>query len=308
MTIDSVPEMSAVGMTIPDRLVHAIKFLRGADAGHAWLVDLDVRLREYGTRWDLEFEAIAEGGAMSCCAYCYDPARTELVLKVPVDPAAGFTEVSTLDRWSATGVVPRVVQADPATGVFLMERLRPGRTYAGVGDLDDVAAFVQMYGRLAQDGREFGGIAVPHLAEVIGNRFQWAQVRFGDSKIAGKRPDIERAERLAQQLNATAAVQVVHGDLQAKNLLWGPGGKLFCIDPLTAWGDPASDVASWAVLQDSIVPIGVLLARAAEDLAIDPSRLEDWAYVLAIAELRPTQASRFARQSTFITYYENSRG
>lgn len=300
--------MIAAGMTIPERLIYAIKFLRGDEDGNAWLTDLDEVLRDYQLRWDLRFESIAEGGAMSCCAYCIDSEDQELVLKIPVDSDTGALEALTLKTWSTLEVAPQVAARDPSTGVFLMERLRPGVTYTGIDRIEEAGAFVEMFSRLVGGRPEAGQADLPPLSKLVGERITWAQERFNAQDAAPYRPDLERAEGLATRLGEQAVQRrLVHGDLQAKNLLWGPGGRLFCIDPIAAYGDPASDAAMWAVLQDSTIPIDSILAQLAHDVGMAIENLEDWAYVVSTAELRPTQPSRFARQSEFIDSYERRR-
>lgn len=307
MTSHGATTMLAAGMPIPDRLVYAIKFLRGEDAGTAWLEGLDDVLGAYRDAWNLTFEGIAQGGAMSCCAYCRDGSLVELVLKVPVEPRSGVIEARTLQHWSTCDVAPQVVESDSTTGVFLMERMRPGTTFTGVSRLDDVAPFVEMFVLLEGAGRAPGWRGVPPLSALIGERLGWAQQRFAAPDVASLRPDLEQAAELAASLDDDKLSRVVHGDLQAKNLLWGSGNRLCCIDPLTAVGDPVSDVAMWAVLQDSEVPIGALLQRLARELSVDLERLQDWAFIISTAELRPLQLGRFERQKRYLEDYASVR-
>lgn len=308
MADDVHESMRAAGMPIPERLINAIKFLRGDEAGVAWLTGLNHVLQDYEHRWGLAFEAIAEGGAMSCCAYCRNEAGVEMVLKIPVDSRAGAMEANTLERWQSIGVSPKIVEVDRTSGVMLMERLRPGTTYQGVKELDDLTSTVDMFNRLAQAGRKSRHEDVPSLSTVMTNRLGWASERFKDPAVSALRPDLERAKNLAFRLSSANVNRVVHGDLQAKNLIWGPEGRLFCIDPLTAYGDPASDPAMWAVLQDSEHPIQALIERIARELQMPVHRLEQWAYVIASFELRPAQPRRYKRMRAFLDVHEAQEG
>lgn len=304
---ETQPALYAAGLRIPGRLIYAIKFLRGEDAGMMWLEELDAVLGVYQHRWNLRYEAIAEGGAMSCCAYCLDDSSSDLVLKVPVDAASGVTEARTLTIWQQSGVVPKVLESDPVTGVFLMQRLRPGVTYTGVRILDDSSTFIDMFRHLQDAGKAADWTDVPPLSTLIRDRLSWAEERFAQADAAPVRPDLDRAAAIASSLEGLGPQQVVHGDLQAKNLIWGGDRRLYCIDPFTAYGDPSSDAAMWAVLQDSDVPIQPLLGRLARELNIDQERLEDWAYVISTAELRPSALDRFIRQRAFLQTYTSAR-
>jgi streptomycin 6-kinase len=295
-------------MPIPARLVKAITFLRGDEDGLAWLSGLDDVLRHFAAVWRLSLKSVAEGGAMSCCAFCVDDAGAELVLKVPVDQAAGVGEAATLRSWEPYGVAPRVVQADSAAGIFLMERVRPGVTFTGETNLSRLGATVDLFERLAAAGRADERHDIPKLAVLIEERLTWASERFADPAVSALRPDLDRVSRVAGALQSSnSGDDVVHGDLQAKNVLIGPAGRILCIDPFTARGDQASDVAMWTVLQDTDIPISDMLAALAKATHTDLDLLEDWAYVIAAAELRPKQAARFARQHDYLEAYERIR-
>lgn len=306
MTTQSVTPMRAAGLPIPEQLVKAIKYLRGDEGGLEWLTALDGMLREYMTRWKLQLGSIAEGGAMSCCVFCIGEDGTDLVLKVPVEPRSGVGEAATLRRWVAFDVAPRVVHVDATSGVFLMERVLPGTTFAGIGGVEDLPPFLEMFDRLEGAGRKMDRLDVPELSSLMDDRLGWARVRFDDPEVAPLRPNLEFVAELANSLGHAGNKELIHGDLQAKNVLWGPNGRIFCIDPLTAWGDRASDVAMWAVLQDTNVPITAILRALTAQSALDPERLDDWAYAIATIELRPAQAERYSRQRQFLDEYERA--
>ena len=300
---DAPEQMWASGLPIPARLVAAITFLRGEDDGLAWLRGLDRTSRDYADRWRLRLESIALGGAMSCCIFATSADGAPLVLKIPVDGDAGRLEAAVVGLWARTGGAPAVVEADPDAGGFLMSRVLPGDTYTGLdpaGIDGGVAAIVDLANRLGPVTPP-DGLPVPDLRSVFEARLEWARARFADTDAAALAPPLDRAADLLGELLVSQAESVLlHADLQAKNVLVGPEGRLYAIDPLCARGERLSDLAMWAVLQDTAVPIDEVLEALSVRANLDLGRLRSWAYVIACLELRPLQPSRFARQVAFI--------
>ncbi|MGF6889519.1 streptomycin 6-kinase [Nocardia sp. GAS34] len=302
--------MTGAGVpAIPASLVRAIAVYRGEEAGRAWLDTLPARIDGYLRRWRLTAQTIAEGGATSCCVYCVNDDRAPVVLKIPVDPAAGRAEACLLRWWADTDVAPAVLHDDPDTGVFVMSRIVPGSMLAGTPAADDAGAFSRL---LTQLHRPAPGPLplLPDLAEVMNTRVGWARERAtdprytapGDQPAAGAALDAA-CSVLEVLLRTTRARHALHADLHPRNIL--DGGQSWCvIDPFGAVGDINSDPAFWAVCQTgphTIAPAAVLLDQLGAHPLLDPDRLRAWAWVVATLEYRPYQDAGLAARMREVT-------
>lgn len=85
---------------------------------------------------------------MSCCVYAMTGDGTAAVLKIPVDQESGTTEITMLNRWSASGATPEVLHSDEESGVFLMSRIVPGEIARPVHGPEDSKQFGELLSRL----------------------------------------------------------------------------------------------------------------------------------------------------------------
>ena len=240
---------------------------------------------------------------MSCCVFCTAFDGTPTVLKIPVDAPAGLSEVRRLQRWAACGATPKVLEHASRSGVFLMTRILPGTTAGATGGPGDSRDYGNLLRRLQHPSLP-PALRLKDMAEVAEMRLEWARERFADPRYANdiaSPESIKDAERVLDVLlRSTTARHVLHADLQAKNILHGPGGW-FAIDPLGAIGDLNAEAALWVAVQDG--PTGI--QRRLEELrgheALDPDRLKAWAFVLSVAEYRPHLPSSARRIERFLT-------
>ncbi|HLV73642.1 MAG TPA: aminoglycoside phosphotransferase family protein [Vulgatibacteraceae bacterium] len=278
---------------IPARLVDAIVFLRGEEEGRTWLAELPGRILDHARRWGLSLGRIADGGAMSCCVLCVTGDGTESVLKIPLSAEAGRQEARLLRLWGASDAVPAVLRDVPETGVFLMSRIVPGTTAWARSGPADSCRFGELLSRL-ETAEPAGPAWLQDLREVAELRMGWARDRFSepryadDPRYAGHTASIADAERvLAVLLETTRERHVLHADLQAKNILCGPEGRWFAIDPMGAVGDLNAEAALWAAVQDGPATVADRLGELEAHPLLDPERLRAWTYVFAVAEYRP---------------------
>lgn len=276
---------------VPERLERAIIFLRGEDDGRVWLDALPERIASYADRWRLRLESIADSGAMSCCVYSSTEDGTATVLKIPVDQESGATEMAMLDRWSASGVTPEILYFDQDSGVFLMTRIVPGEIAWPVHGAGDSAQFGELLSRLNTPGLPEPP-ELKDLADIAWMRIDWARERFADERYAdamerfGAATHLARAEKLLEVLLSTTTERhVLHADLQAKNILQGPG-RWYTIDPLGAVGDINAEAGLWVAIQDGPESIPQRLSALCDHHLLDENRLYAWTYVLAVAEYR----------------------
>ncbi|MDR7166503.1 streptomycin 6-kinase [Nocardia kruczakiae] len=286
---------------IPERLEKAILFLRGEQDGRQWLDALPDRIAHYAREWKLELHSVADSGAMSCCVYATTDNGTAAVLKLPVDRESGATEVGLLERWSAAGAAPEVLEQDDS-GVFLMTRIVPGHIVWPIDGPADSERFGELLLRLNATGLPEPP-ALKDLADVAAMRIGWARERFADSRYAedmkafGADDHLAAAEQVLNLLlRTTTQRHILHGDLQAKNILQGPD-HWHAIDPLGAVGDINAEAGLWVAIQDGPASIVDRLTELREHPILDENRLHAWTYVFAVAEYRsylPISAERMA--------------
>ena len=148
---------------------------------------------------------------------------------------------------AAPGSTPRLIAADGAAGLFVMEFLDPATHKLWKTELRD--------GRAEPGtGRAVGGRLARIHAESAGRAEVAARFRTDEIFHAIRlEPYLEATARrhpdLGGVLNALAARTagtkraLVHGDVSPKNILIGPAGPVF-LDAECAWyGDPAFDLA-----------------------------------------------------------------
>jgi streptomycin 6-kinase len=250
-------------------------------------------LDRYAARWDLRLAEIMPGGRLSACVAARDPAGRAVVLKVPTSARAGRLELAALRAWQG-GPVPRIHRRDARAGVFVMERILPGTPAP-----DDAAAVAALLSALhAADA--VATARYPLLRPALDDRLRRAAQRCA---LPGN--DVGRAlhARAAAVLAAPPAAErpqvLLHGDLQAKNLLAAADGTVRAIDPLPCIGDPAFDAASWSVLGATPEPIGARVERIARTLGADPAPIGAWAALLCALEYRPYRPEQAGRMRAY---------
>jgi streptomycin 6-kinase len=290
---------------IPERLTKAIIFLRGQENGAAWMQALPHRAQAYARRWGLELLEIAEGGAMSCCIFCITAEGAEAVLKIPFDANSGRLESRSLKRWARTGGSPDVKRTSSRSGVYLMERVRPGTTASPTGLPSDSQRFCDLITRMTRD--ELGSMRRLETIETgVRTRFDWARERF---RVPGYEPEMARfsaAEQLLANLTETTRrTHVLHGDLQSKNILVSTAETWQAIDPLTCRGDLNAEAALWAVVQEDDSTIEERVLQLSECRLLDEDRLRAWCFVYGIVEYRgymETAAKRIRAFTSALTW------
>ena len=107
----------------PERLARTVGAWEG-EAGRVWLAELPGRVAGYLARWGLTVERVfAAGGQISMIVLVRTVDGTPAVLKVGMVNRETAQEHAALAHWDGRGAV-RLLRADPADGVLLLERLQ----------------------------------------------------------------------------------------------------------------------------------------------------------------------------------------
>jgi streptomycin 6-kinase len=261
------------------------------DAGRDWLERLPRLLADYAERWSLRIDPPLY------LSYNYVAPATRadgsaVIFKcgVVADNSSIRAEIAALRHWNGDGAA-LVLEDDATNGVFLLERLVPGKE---IVELDDVvstriaAGLMQRLWKPPPAQHEF-----PTLAD-WGKAFGELHERHdGDT---GPLPAglIARGEALYMELVASQADPILlHGDLHHFNILSAQREPWLIIDPHGVIGESAFEVGPWLrnTVGDPNGPHRHLYllnqpnARAVLDrrlndfselLEIDRTRLRDW--------------------------------
>ncbi len=281
---------------VPDELRRAVQYDLGAAAAQRWLDRLPRVIEAHAGRWGLELDGMLEGGRLSACVAGRDRAGHAVVLKVPTAAGTGRLEAEALRIWGGRPV-PRVYRRDARTGVFAMERIEPGTPFAA--DAADAVATVVRSLHAAGTAEVASG-RFPPLGAALGDRLRRAAQRCAlPGNEIGRALHARAAAALATPPASEWPQALLHGDLQAKNLLEGADGAVRAIDPLPCIGDPAFDAATWSVLCASPEPIGARVERIARALACDPAPIGEWAALLCALEYRPYRPEQAERMRAY---------
>ena len=228
-------------------------------------------------RWDLSAEGFL-GATLSTCIAVRDARGVPAVLKLPQSPEAGRVERRALESWNGRGV-PRILAADDAAGVLLLERILPGEHPATPAERSPERLGAAL-ARLCA-GRIPGCEAFPELAERIRQR---VEVRVDHLSAAGDPAAavlLDEAAGAADGLCASACeTALIHGDFQEKNLVLRADGELVVIDPLACRGERAFDAALAALTSRSGLSRDLFIERISARAGCAAERVRAWAAVL----------------------------
>ncbi len=271
---------------IPENLIHTATDVYG-EAGRAWADGLPALLREYQEQWSL-----VVGPPFPNLSYNYaTPATradgTTVVLKVCFPDQAFVREAEALRLFDGHGAV-RLLEADAARGVMLLERLEPGVPLRAMED--DLQATSIAAAVMRQLWRP-----VP-LDHPFPTTHDWAagldryRARFGDAPGPIPAALMDKATMLFAELLASQSdPMLLHGDLHHDNILQASREPWLAIDPKGLVGEPAYETGALlrnpAELFTASQPARILARRVAQlsdELALDRARIRGWAAAQAV--------------------------
>lgn len=273
---------------LPPAYTASIGRVLGAAEAQTWLNTAVELAAELCVLWGLSALQVLEGGAKSLCVLCATPDGARVVLKLPSSAALGHTEIDTLTLWATNPDTPRPLNIHPASGSFTM-------AYFEAADRQPAAGEALALGRALHVTVPEACI-LPELRANVGARVDRA-LSFADAGTRAWNADLRTAAgNLALLLRTQPLPVVLHGDFQRKNLVVTATG-LAAIDPSACIGDPLFDDALLIAAGTFGVPEKVMLAASRP---CDRTRLELWAWSLAVVESHPGRGLTLPGRQAFI--------
>jgi streptomycin 6-kinase len=270
--------------TISPRLARTVVDVYGDD-GAAWLARLPDTIADYARRWSLTVLPPFPNLSYNYVAPALRADGMELVLKLGVPDPSVESESAALRHYDGHGSA-RLIEADPAGGAILIERLRPGTTLATIEDDVQATAIaaevMRQLWRPAPQQHSF-----PNVADWA-DGLERLRAEFGGGTGPFPPRLVEMAERLfAELLGSQAAPVLLHGDLHHENILAATRQPWLAIDPKGIVGEPAYEVG--ALLRNRLEAAPDLrrlqtrrIDQLSEALGLDRERLLGWSMAQAV--------------------------
>jgi streptomycin 6-kinase len=213
------------------------------DHGREWLERLPSIIDEYAQRWELRIDPpLYLSYNYVAPATRSDGSPAIFKCGVVAENSSIRAEIAALQHWDGDGAV-LVLEADGDAGVFLLERLIPGRE---IVELDDVVSTRIAAGLMR---RLWKPTPAEHTFPTLhdwGKAFALLRERHGGTTGSLPGALMERGERLYGELLASQAQPILlHGDLHHFNILSAQREPWLIIDPHGVIGEPAFEVGPW---------------------------------------------------------------
>ncbi|MDQ3657827.1 MAG: aminoglycoside phosphotransferase family protein [Chloroflexota bacterium] len=211
-----------------------------------WLDRLPETVRTLCERWSLTRDGPVRHGSNAIAV----PVRRHgepLVLRVTPPDARTADEVRALRFWAGRGTV-RLLDADPANGASLLERLDGERTLAWL-PLDEAVPIIgRMMRRLALPAPP----DVPSTASIVRERATTLEPQWERLGRPFSRRILNAGVEAASDLGQSSSSLAVNGDLHFEQVLAGTREPWLVVDPVLLRGDIEYDLARilWSRLDE----------------------------------------------------------
>ncbi|MFB9738176.1 aminoglycoside phosphotransferase family protein [Streptomyces thermocoprophilus] len=269
----------------PQRLVRALG--ETAPDGDAWLEQLPEAASRAVAQRELTVERVQVPGGRSSLVLlvrCRD--GTPAVLKLAPPRARPEAEHAALAHWGGRGAV-QLLDADPARGVLLLERLHPD---VSVRSLPEAKALLEAAGTLRRLWVEPpAGFAFETVGARTGRQAE--AMRATAERDAEVAPLVEEALRARELLLADPPeARLLHGTFRQSKVLSADRMPWLAVGPDPVVGECAFDLARLVRdrVEDLIAsPSGPgttrrRVKRLAESLEVDQERLRGWTLFRAV--------------------------
>ena len=255
--------------------------------GTAWLEALPALLAECAARWSLTILPPFPDLSYNYVTPVIGPGGESWVLKAGVPHGELWSEIDALRLFDGRGIA-RLLDADRARGVLLLERVLPGGLLRELADVDEqIAALSGVLRRLWRplpDEHPFRTITD------LARGFDRLRATFDGGYGPFPPERIERAAALFRELASDGTpAMLIHGDMNPGNVLRGERDTWLAIDPKGYAGQPYFDVATFLNdPPDDLSAAGLLrlqarrVAALAEALDAPRDELLAWAEAHAV--------------------------
>lgn len=271
---------------IPEIFAQTIREVYGP-AGAEWLARLPLLLAECADRWGLTFSEPFPNLSYNYVIPAGTTKGQSVVLKCGVPNRELSNEMVALAHYGGRGSVP-LLEADPALGVMLLARLRPGTPLSHLPN-DDEATLIAAEVMANLWCSLPAGHTFPTIAD-WGQGFHRLRQRFNGTTGPFPAHLVTQAEQLYTQLTATMADPVLlHGDLHHDNILAAGPQLWLAIDPKGLVGEAAYETGALLRNPDWLFktsqPHQILnrrVTRLAQSLGLAPGRIIGWGMAQAV--------------------------
>jgi len=254
-------------------------------AGRAWLGSLPGLVEELTDRWSLTLGPAFAGGAVGFVAPAERRDGERLVLKVSFVDEETEHEPDALRHWDGDGAV-RLVDADPARGALLLERLEPGTPLGDHPDRSEAigiaCSLLRRLWRPVPDDHRFSLVRdlASRLADELPGRFV-RQARPFDERL------LRTAVDLCRDLAGSSGEAVLaNRDFHLWNVLAAEREPWLAIDPKPLVGERAFDTGHLVrtLLPDRIDlgSVDAIVGRLGAELELEPAHVRRWAFVRSV--------------------------
>jgi streptomycin 6-kinase len=256
--------------------------LHRSKEGVLWLESIPDLISEFERKWNIRI------GAPFALSYNYvAPARlhdgSPAVLKIGFPTDKEFqTEIDALRIYDGEGIV-KLLNADEARAVLLIERLEPGIPLRELQDDEQatkiMASVMKKLWKPLLQGHTF-----PHVSDWAKGIGRYRE-KFGRSSGPLRAYLVDKADDLFQELiGSTSEAVLVHGDLHHGNVLSAQRNAWLAIDPKGVAAEPAYETAAMlrnpepellkkSDLKHTLRKRIVILSEA---LSLDAKRIQKW--------------------------------
>ena len=299
-------------ITLTDEFKRRITGVWGEE-GRAWLERLPELMTTCQARWNLSVKAPLPTLSYNFVAPVARADGSEAILKLGVPNNELTTEIEALRLYGGKNAV-KLLEADAALGMLLLQRVTPGSPLSTLAD-DEEATMIAA--QLMRDLPVPVSSDHPFLTvERWGLAFTRLRERFGGKTGPLPLRLVDKAEQLLQDLLSSSPHQMLlHGDLHHENILSHGENNWLVIDPKGVAGDPAYEAArfqhnpipGFLSMDDPQQVAQCRVEILAAVLKVDQARLlawaffdtvlgacwsiednEDWRYFIACAEILET--------------------
>ncbi|MHB8648183.1 MAG: aminoglycoside phosphotransferase family protein, partial [Thermomicrobiales bacterium] len=266
---------------IPQHLIRTAIDVYG-EAGRAWVDGLPALLAACQERWSLVIDPPFPNLSYNYATPATRADGTAVVLKLCFPDQAFVREAEALRLFDGQGAA-RLLEADAARGVMLLERLEPGTPLRAMADDEQATSIAATVMR-----RLWRPVPPDHPFPTIED---WAagldryKARIGDTPGPIPAALVDMAATLFAELLASQDEPVLlHGDLHHDNILRARSPSWLAIDPKGLIGEPAYETGALLRNPEELFtmpqPARILarrIAQLADALALDRARIRGWA-------------------------------